>query len=101
MTNAALGFCDYVRDNYLRRLDRHGIWQAPRVADTAQWNCHYGTLQGFHRTNNSIEAWNKQFADLFPRSHCAMDKFIYRMQTDEDRSRQALLRYEAKWPGQP
>lgn len=87
-----LAFWVYVRDNYVRRLDRLGRWQAPRVANVAAWNCHFAALQGFHRTNNTIEAWNRQFGEMFPKAHCAMDKFIYRMQTDEDRSRQALQR---------
>ncbi|KAH7704995.1 hypothetical protein AAVH_27810 [Aphelenchoides avenae] len=89
---AVQGFCDYVRDNYVRRRDRQGRWQAPRVANIGQWNCHFEALQGFHRTNNTIEAWNRQFGEMFPKAHCALDKFIYRMQTDEDRSRQALQR---------
>ncbi|KAH7701664.1 hypothetical protein AAVH_31200 [Aphelenchoides avenae] len=93
-------FCEYVRNNYVRRLDRHGMWQAPRVADIAQWNCHVAASQGLHRTNNSIEAWNRQFAQLIARAHCAMDKFIYRMQTDEDRSRQALCR-QGVHPNEP
>ncbi|KAH7725929.1 hypothetical protein AAVH_06370 [Aphelenchoides avenae] len=105
--DAIADFCTYVRDNYIRRLGRQGQWLAPRVADIRVWNCYHAILQGRHRTNNGTEAWNRQFGDMFTRSDCAMDKFVYRMQTDEDRTRQALARqgevYIAQeiYPGEP
>ena len=85
-----LEYLEYFEKTYIRcrtgRVLREGVFP------TALWNHREAAINGMPRTNNAIEGWHNSFNQRFPKSKMPLSQFIVRLQSEEEKTRQILLR---------
>ena len=72
---------DYFEDTYIGRVRANGRRRNPRFAHNV-WNLNQLVLDGEPRTNNGIEAFNKQFAKNVGAAHPTIWKLIDAMRRE-------------------
>jgi hypothetical protein len=67
---------DYFEDTWIGRpLGRHNRRRAP-LFEHSLWNCYDAVVDGLPKTNNAVEGWHTEFANLVSASHPTIWTFI-------------------------
>ena len=68
----ALPVAAYFEDVWIGEPDRHTNLRGEPLFPLEMWNMHQTTLDGGHRTNNSVEGWHRRFQSVLG---CSRQRF--------------------------